>query len=455
MLSEPQTPVYFRTSREGMRTLATLATTVRLQTRGLLSSPTVRVVSRVSGGNILAVAIGLFGSLVQARFVGPEVLGYLRQFSIVTSYAFFLSLGIWHALERRYPLYIGQGRRSEALAVAEICRSWNLALAGLASGVFGLMALGAFLGGNWHAGLAWLVQVVMMVSTLYGGYLGATYRSGHDFVTAAKSGVWSALAGLVTLPLLLLWPYTALVIRSSIPNLVSLAYLHIRRPLRLHWRFDRREWWVLIKEGLPLFTASYGLNVGWLAIEASLVLACFGARALGLWSASLMVLQAARIVPQAIVSIYVPRLTEQYGRTGNVLVCLRMCKKPMLLGGAATFALVLVSWCVIPIMVPWVIPKYTEAVSVVCLMMLQLPAIVLQMPLTLLIARGNVVQMNVATYVGLACFVVLALGAFALGWGLNAVVVATLIGRLCRTGIAYWFLYRSAISHRDGAGPTA
>lgn len=398
---------------------------------------------------MLAAGIGLAGALVQARFVVPEDLGYLRQFSIVTNYTVFLSLGVWHTLERRYPLYIGQGRRPQALAAAEICRAWILAVAGLASGVFSLLGCWAFLRGDWHAGLAWMVQVVAMVSTLYCGYLGVTYRSNHNFVPATKSGIWAAVAGTLTLPLFLLWPYTALIIRNIIPNLVSTAYLHVRRPLRLQWRFNWREWGVMIKEGLPLFTASYGLSFGWSAIEASLVVAHSGARSLGLWSASLLILQGALIVPQAIISIYVPRLMEEYGRTADVRACLRMCRKPMLLGGAAMVGLMLLSWLVIPIIVPWVIPNYAEAAPVMCLMMLQLPALILDMPQAVLIARGNVIQMNLATYAGLASFVGLALLAYAWGWDLKGVVIAALAGRLCRTGISYWFLYGGMNSHRD------
>ena len=61
------------------------------------------------GGNLLATAIGLVGTLVQARFVVPEDLGYFRQFGIFTAYAFFLHLGLLDALQRLYPLYMGQG----------------------------------------------------------------------------------------------------------------------------------------------------------------------------------------------------------------------------------------------------------------------------------------------------------------------------------------------------------
>ncbi len=414
----------------------------------LLSSPTLGVVSRVSGGNLMAAAIGIVGTFIQARYVGPEDLGYLRQFGIITSYAFFLHLGLWHALQRRYPLHIGQGRRDQALAVVEICQSWNVSVALLASGIFTALAAVALSVGNWRAALAWLVQAVAMASNFYGGYLGATYRSGHDFETATKSSVISSITGLVCLPMFPFWAYLALVLRSSLGSLTSLFYLHVRRPLRLPWRFNWREWYHLLKEGLPLFTASYGAGVGWSAVEASLVLRYIGARSLGLWSACIMMLELAKTIPQAIVAIYVPRLTEQYGRSASIRECLGVCWKPMLVGGSGVTAVAAVLWAGIPFAVTWLTPKYIEAIPTMCLMMLYLPALILELPLALLIAMGHLVQQNVATYGGLACFLTLAIASIHLGWGLNGVVVASLLGRLFRTALSYGFIFAAIGTNR-------
>lgn len=438
-----------------MSTWPTLATTVKTQTRGMLSSPTVRVIFGVSGGNLIATVIGIVGTLVQARFVGPDDLGYLRQFGIVTGYAFFLHLGLWHALQRRYPLYIGQGRKSEALAVAEICQSWNVFVSLFASAIFTALAVGALAFGNWRAALAWLVQAVAMASNFYGGYLGATYRSSHDFQTAAKSSIISSVTSLICLPLFPFWPYVALVLRSSLGSLTSLFYLHVRRPLRLPWRFEWREWYHLLKEGLPLFTASYGVGVGWSAVEASLVLSWVGARSLGLWSASVMMLEMAKIIPQAMLAIYAPRLTEHYGRSASVRECLGICRKPMLVGGAGMVALAVMMCAAVPIAVTWLTPKYVEAIPTMCLMMLYLPAIMLELPLTLLIAMGHLVQQNVVTYAGLACFLILALASIQMGGGLNGIVVASLLGRLIRTALSYGFIYAAIRSNRKPGGLAA
>ena len=96
---------------------------------------------------------------------------------------------------------------------------------------------------------------------------------------------------------------------------------------------------------------------------------------------------------------------------------------------------------VMPLAISWLTPKYFEAIPTMCLMMLYLPALMLELPLALLIAMGHLVQQNVATYAGLACFLTLTIASMHMGLGLNGVVVASLLGRLFRTALSYGFIY--------------
>ena len=406
------------------------------------------------GGNLLATAIGLVGTLVQVRFVGPEDLGYLRQFGILTSYAFCLHLGLFDALQRLYPLYMGQGRRGQAVAVAEVCQSWNAGVSVLVSGAFLLLALVAFGHGNWRAGLAWLVQAVAITGFIYGNYLSATFRSGHDFVTVAKASVVGTVANLATLPCFLFFPYVALVLRNSVGSPVNLVYLHQRRPLRLRWRFNWREWLAIARQGIEIFTASYGMVTGWSALEATFIVKLLGAVSLGLWTISITLFHMVSSVALAIAAVYVPRVIEEYGRTSSVRACLRLCWRPMLWGIIPVSLIGLGACVVLPVVVPWLMPKYTAAIPTMCLVMFYLPLIILEMPYQLVVARGHWFWMNVISYGSLGCFAVFALLAVRWGLGLNGVVGASLLGRGVRLAMIYLFIGAELQRERlaDGVG---
>lgn len=411
------------------------------------ASSTIRMISGVAGGNLLATLLAIVGSLVQARFVSPSDLGYFRGFSIATNYAFFLHLGLWDALHRLYPYYIGKGQREHAIATAEICQAWNIAVSVIVSGIFLFLAIISLFMGNWRAMLGWLVQAIGFAGIIYGGHLSATYRSGHDFNTYAKSSVIASVISLFSLPLFIFWPYVALVLRSSIGNFVSLIYLHIHRPLKLGWRFTWKEWFDLVKQGLPILSASYGAGTGLSAVQATIVLSFLGTSSLGFLSISLMLFESAKQLSQAITAVYIPRVTEVFGRTESVHECMKLMRKPMWWGTIVSLSMTIGLWLMLPIIVPVLMPKYVEAIPAMCLTMLLLPIMIFELPYSLLVAMGKKLEQNIAAYAGLLGFVLLSVFAIKLGFGLNGVIIATLGGRIIRLLLTYRFIYSTRRYH--------
>lgn len=416
-------------------------------TKGVCAAPTVRIISGLAGSNLLALAVGVIGSLVQARYVGPDELGYFRSFAIATGCAVILQMGLDDALLRQFPYYIGRLQREKALAVAEITQAWDVIVSVAVGGAFCLIGTVMFCCGNWRAGLGWWAQAVAMVGFLYGSYLAAIYRSGHDFGKVAKGGVISSAVNLVVLPLFPLFSYVALALRSSLGSVLNLVYLHRHRPLRLQWRFNWKEWWQQVKEGIPIYSAGYGRTSGSTVAESTIILYFLGPAPLGLWSLSLMAMEAATKVPQAITMVYTPRLIEHYGRTHSVKDCFELCRVALVWGTIGMVILALLGCAAIPIVVRSLMPKYAAAIPTMWLMMATVPLIVLELPYSLLVAMGKVGQQNIAAYAGLGVFVLLALGAVKLGLGLTGVAGASLVGRGTRLAMTYLFLSR-------GSGPS-
>lgn len=413
---------------------------VKERAKRMLISPTLKTVSSLAGSNLLATALAVIGSLVQARFVLPSELGYFNSFSIATGYAFFLQLGLIDTVYRYYPYFIGKGQQDKATAVAQLAQTWTGGVAALVAGAFCLLAISASIRGEWRATFAWLVQAIVISSILYGGYLGATYRSGHDFATVSRSLVISSAINLLVLPLFAVWSYIALALRGGLAGLVNLIYLHHNRPLKLNWPFQWREWLELVRTGLPLFIAGYGATTMWTVTETALVLQNLGTAALGLWAMSVMLREVAIKIPQALTTVYKPRLTELYGRTESVAECMRLIRKPLMLGTPVVAAVGLGLAVVLALLVPLLMPNYSAATPVMGLMMLMLPLSVLDLPATLIIAMGKMTQQNVSVFAGLVSFVILAQVFGQLGWGLAGMAVATLMGRGISLVLVYWFI---------------
>lgn len=413
---------------------------IKQRTKRIASAPTLKTIAGLAGGNSLAMVIGVIGSLIQARFVTAADLGYFRSFAIITGYVFFLQLGFFDLLSRFYPYYMGKGQTERALSIAEIAQAWILSVTIIVNIVYIAFALFNLATGNWRGFLAWLVQIISALSFFYGGYLAATYRSGRDFGVLARVSVFASIANLSTLPVFLLQPYVALTLRSCVGNVVNISLLHIKRPLRVAWRFTWREWRELVVVSLPMFAAGYGTSLGWIVIETTIVLHFLGTQALGLWTMSFLVLDASNNLAQAIVAVYHPRIIEVFGRTESARSSLAICRKPLLLSVPSMLLLAIIGIALLPLVIPVLMPNYVAAIPTMALMLLMLPLIVLELPYALLAAMGKIAAQNVATYIGLASFAVLALISINIGFGLTGVVACSLIGRAIRIAFIYYIL---------------
>ena len=418
-------------------------TSIKLIYKKIITSSTSRVISGVVGGNLLTAFLAIIGSLIQARYVSPTDLGYFRSFAILSGYFFFLHLGLFDALQRHYPYYIGKGDKPKAISTAEICQTWNIGISAFVSIIFIVLAVIALVDNNWRAMLGWLSQAVVIIAAIYGGYLHTTYRSGHDFATSVKGSVFSSITSFLLTPFFLFWPYLTLALRTSVSSLISLVYLHLHRPLKIRLRFSWTEWCSLIKIGVPMFSASYGAGTLWTTIESTLVLHFLGTTNLGLWSISIMFLEIVNKIPYAFTSVYLPRVIENLGRTENTRESLLILTKPMIVGLLITLALIPICFVLLPIIINFFAPNYTGAIYPMQVMLFILPLIILEMPYSLLLAMGKVMQQNVSIYSGLIGFVILTLIILSLGYGLIGVIFASIFGRIIRILLTYGFIFRN------------
>lgn len=408
----------------------------------LYRSPTVWVVAGLAGSNLIATLVHAVGALVQANFVRPDDLGYFRGFTIATGYLYFLQLGTLEALQRRYPILVGRDQRAAALAAAEVTRAWSLTLCWIVGAGYAAAAAYCLAAGNLYAMGAWLVQIAMYLWMVYGNYLGVTYRTNHQFRDVAKSSLMASVTSLLTLPLFPFWPYWAMCARAGLVSLAQTAYQHLRRPLRIRWRFSWSEWRSLVGEGIPIFSAYYVQAVGWLTVEGTLILRFVGPEALGLWSMSLMVMEAARQIPLGGTTVYIPRIEEHFGRTGSARACWALARRPMLFNLAGALALAAVAYALLPWVIGLLMPKYVAAVPCMQLMLLYLPLAALELPFYILRAMGKIVAQNVAAIVGMGAFLAAAAGDLWCGWGLAGVVGASMFGKAVWLICVYGFVYR-------------
>ena len=158
---------------------------------------------------MVAMLLGLIGSLVQARYVAPEDMGVFRSFGIIAGYLTFLGTLASSTVcsERSLSNWVAETRpRLTGLPP----RAWFriVFISTLCGAVFLALCVKAAWRDHWMRLCGWLGYLPVIAGTFYGGYLGTTFRTGQQFVRFSNANVLQAVAGTLLLPLLpsgLLW----------------------------------------------------------------------------------------------------------------------------------------------------------------------------------------------------------------------------------------------------------
>jgi hypothetical protein len=366
---------------------------------------TIQVVGAVATSNFLGTALGVFGSLVQAHFISPDDLGYVRKYSVVAGYAMFLSLGLFIILQREYPVLIGRGERERARRTVAIVQSWSLLTSTVVCGILLGVTITNVFQGRWREASAWFIQIVAVWSTLYLGYLGCTFRSGEEFKRLAKSQVWSSLAGVAVLPFFWLSPFPALVLRSVTSQIVSSVYLYVVRPVKVAWCLPWWEFYHLVKRGLRLFISDYLRYIFWLTVEIWVMYQFAGDIGVGLLMFSKIIIESTNQISTAINQVYLPRVAQKFGLEGSVRSCLRLALRPTMLNLGCSLIITGCVWFMVPPIISYAFHNYVEAIPLMRILVLQSFIVSMSLPLYMVTLLEGYRELFAAATIGLGVFI--------------------------------------------------
>ena len=366
---------------------------------------TIQSIGMIAFANLVGTGLGIVGSLVQAHFISPNDLGFVRKYSVVANSAIFLSLGLFIILQRDYPILIGQGQPDRARRAAAIVQSWCLLVSGVVCGVLSTVTVVNLVQGHWREAVAWFIQVIAVWSALYVGYLTCTFRSGEEFSYLAKGHLTASLTGVLTLPFFAWLPFPALVLRSVAGPIVSSVYLHIVRPVRVGWCLPWREFINLVKRGMRLYVSDYMRYVFWMTVEIWLMLRLAGDAGVGLLVFSKMIVIAASQISFSINQVYLPRLAQRFGQTGLVRACLQLSAKATLLNLGMSILVTVAVWFLVPPIIKHAFPNYLDAIPLLRILVLQTLIVSVSLPLYMVSVLEGYLTQFVAAVVGLAVFI--------------------------------------------------
>jgi O-antigen/teichoic acid export membrane protein len=398
---------------------------------------------------MVAMLLGLVGSLVQARYIGPADMGVFRTFGIVAGYLTFFHLGTFDGLQREIPIQMGRGNQAQAEKSASACLGWIMFVSLASGAVFLGLALHAVYYKEWMQFWGWLAYIPILLTTFYGGYLGTTFRTGQQFVTLSNIGVIQAIAGTLFLPLLPILGYYGMCLRTVVGSFANLFFLHRWRPLKVRPRLDWPSFREVIRIGLPLSGIGYISTSLWASLEGTLVFGWFGANALGLFSMAIFIRSIANQLPQNMNQVMAVKIYQQYGRSGSARDCVYLILKPMALAALASLPLIAVGWFALPWVVGLLIPKYVGAIAMMRVMLLSMPLTFLSLPTTILWAMNRRIDCFAGVISGFVVFASLSYLFYRMNVGALGVLIASILGQVTNVLVSYLLILRLVLYEKS------
>jgi O-antigen/teichoic acid export membrane protein len=396
----------------------------------LRRSKTAHTIAIFASGNMVAMLLGVVGSLVQARYVGPEDIGVLRYIGIVAGYLTFLHLGVFEGLQREIPFRLARGNRDKAEQAASSCLVWITFVSISCGIVFLSLAFRAAYYREWMQFWGWLAFTPSVVSTFYGGYLGTTFRTGQQFIQFSKASVIQAVTGTLVLPLMPIMGYYGACLRAAVTSISNLFLLHRWRPMRVRLSIDWPSFREVIKIGLPMSGIGYIYTSLWASLEGTFVLEWFGLKALGLFSMAVFIRTIVVQLSQNMNQVLSVKICEQYGRSHCVEDCLLLIVKPIIVAFLASLPLIGVAWLLLPWVVTHLIPNYIDAIQVMQIMLLMMPILFLRLPASILLAAARRMDTFISVITGFLVFVGCSYLFYKLDFGMVSVAIASILGQI-------------------------
>lgn len=402
---------------------------------------TIKSVLALLSNNILSSVLVAIGGLLVARFLGPEVTGPFRAYTIPLTYLMFLGLGTNDGLLRQIPYYVGKNMPRKVSTLAASAGAFMLVMSAVVSCGFVCCAVYSLVSHDLNGVFGWLSQAIVCWDVFFGSYLASTYRTLNHFVTYARIQIIHTILNFGMVFLLPFLKFYGLCARLAFPSLFSLWLFFRHRPIKVSYHFDAKALGEIIKIGLPFSIWGTLYTSAWFATESALILALDNAVSLGLFSVAYAIRAALNSVPMAIWQVLTPRVVTSFAKEGNVS---NINARLIWVTAGLTGFMVMVACtgsALLDIFVPLFIPKYIAGISVmkICLWFPVIQSA--SMPINILFATGRQWLYGRGIFAGIIVFPLCTYLLYPTFGGLFAVAIGSLSGRVVRTMTAYIDLF--------------
>lgn len=311
-------------------------------------------------GSLFKTAVQIIANAIILVYIDPEDMGVFNTFALFQTYALFAQAGITNGLNRELPYSLGEGDDKKALRLASTAMLFTLI------SIVVVIITGTILyilqGDTFIKKLSIITVVLLTALRFYESYLTSTFRSNQSFEKLGKAFIFRALAGIVTIPLVIWFDYEGYLARFLLISFLLVGLMFVVRPIKEILYFGKDEFILMLKTGMPIFGLSYFFQTIKTA-DRFLLATLYGTEYVGYYSFAIMTYAAFSTLPSTIANYIYPKFSYALGQKETMSKLWEHAWK----SNAAMFIILLPLAILGYFITPWVVvtffPKYTMGIA--------------------------------------------------------------------------------------------
>lgn len=315
-----------------------------------------------TGSSIFKAIAGIIASFVIAKFITPEDFGLWSTISLALTYSLILQSGIVNGLNLELPYNYGKNNDTYAEKMAAVGQTFTIVISIFAI-VIGLII--AFFVPPEQKKIKWGVFAITILigCTFYQNFLLSTFRSNNSFFKLSWIQLVEAIFSIITLVLIVYFSYYGLLLKSIIVAILYVILLHIFRPIKVSFYWDKKIFIELLKVGLPIFALAYSSSFI-STIDRMILVRNTDYMQVGLYSFGLYSLTMISLFSDSFATYFYPRMTYNYGLNNNKLILWKYVKKVTILMFAILIPIISIGYFILPYIINKFFPSYILSIQV-------------------------------------------------------------------------------------------
>ncbi len=305
----------------------------------------------------------MLAGLVVIEWLSPESIGLWNSIYVILYYLSFLQLGMFNALNREMPFYLGQGKENLAKSLVATTQWHAIFLSTvifIGTIVFSVFAIYFSLFDT--VTLFSFCNLGLIISMQFAiNFLTVTFRANKSFKVLSFINLAQSVLIILTLFIIYKYNYYGYVVRFLILSLSLLGMMLFYRPFKVKSKFSSSNYKLLLTTGIPLFTLAFLLGITD-TFNRVVLLYVSDYKSVGYYYPAIAILVAMRVLPSSVSQFLYPKMSFEMGSTKDLKKIWGWVWKTLALIMLTMTPLAIIGYFLVPVVFEAYFPEYIQSI---------------------------------------------------------------------------------------------